>query len=222
MKLGGRSLERPPGVPVRDWLSWYGRRGLIPAFRGLARGALLGAVRHPFALGKNVRILNGSHLRLGKGVVIGDNSWLSCLSERGVDIEDGVTIREGAWLQCTSSLDHLGEGLRVGSQTYIGPRSYLGVGGYISIGERCDFGGGVSLIAENHVVPERGLALRGGGVTRRGIIIEDDCWLGNGVTILDGVTVGHGCVVAAGAVVTRDFPPLTVIAGIPARRVRDR
>lgn len=45
------------------------------------------------------------------------------------------------------------------------------------------------------------------GVTREGIVIEDDCWLGHGVTVLDGVTIGKGSVTLAGSVVTKDIPP---------------
>jgi len=60
------------------------------------------------------------------------------------------------------------------------------------------------------------------GVTRAGIVIEDDCWLGAGAKILDGVTVGAGSVVGAGAVVTRSFPPKSVIGGVPAKLLRHR
>ena len=51
------------------------------------------------------------------------------------------------------------------------------------------------------------------GVTRSGIVIEDDCWLGAGCKILDGVTIRAGSVVGAGAVVTRSFPPNSIIGG---------
>jgi acetyltransferase-like isoleucine patch superfamily enzyme len=48
------------------------------------------------------------------------------------------------------------------------------------------------------------------------------CWLGARAMVLPGVTVGEGAVVAAGAVVTRDVEPYTVVAGVPARKIRDR
>ncbi|MCX7595635.1 MAG: acyltransferase, partial [Fischerella sp.] len=60
------------------------------------------------------------------------------------------------------------------------------------------------------------------GVTCKGIIIEDDCWLGHGVTVLDGVTIGKGSVIGAGAVVTKDIPPYSVAVGIPAKVVKSR
>jgi len=54
------------------------------------------------------------------------------------------------------------------------------------------------------------------------IVVEDDVWLGAGAIVVAGVTVGRGSVVAAGAVVTRDVPPRSVVAGVPARLVRSR
>jgi maltose O-acetyltransferase len=53
------------------------------------------------------------------------------------------------------------------------------------------------------------------------VIIGDGAWLASRVTILPGVTVGNGSIVAAGAVVTHDVPPNTLVAGVPARVVRD-
>ena len=52
------------------------------------------------------------------------------------------------------------------------------------------------------------------------IIIEDRVWISNRSIVLKGVRIGHDAVVAAGSVVTRDVPPRTVVAGVPARVVR--
>lgn len=53
------------------------------------------------------------------------------------------------------------------------------------------------------------------------VVVEDEVWLGAGVTILPGVTVRHHCVIGAGSVVTRSTEPYGVYAGVPARRVRE-
>jgi acetyltransferase-like isoleucine patch superfamily enzyme len=60
------------------------------------------------------------------------------------------------------------------------------------------------------------------GVSRESIVIEDDVWLGVGVTVVAGVTIGHDSVVATRSLVTRDVPPFAVVAGVPARVVRSR
>jgi len=53
-------------------------------------------------------------------------------------------------------------------------------------------------------------------------VIESDVWLGYGVIVLTGVTVGRGSVVAAGSVVSRDIPPYSIAAGVPARVIGQR
>lgn len=58
-------------------------------------------------------------------------------------------------------------------------------------------------------------------VKHKPVIIEDDVWIGFKSTILKGVTVGRGAIVAAGSVVTKDVPPFTLVAGNPARVVRE-
>ena len=58
---------------------------------------------------------------------------------------------------------------------------------------------------------------------RRGdMVIGPDVWIGNSATIMPGVAIGAGAIVAAGSVVTRDVPPYAVVAGNPARVVRER
>ena len=54
------------------------------------------------------------------------------------------------------------------------------------------------------------------------VVIEDDVWCEANVTILKGVTIGHGSVVVAGAVVTKSFPPYSIIGGIPAKLIKMR
>lgn len=54
------------------------------------------------------------------------------------------------------------------------------------------------------------------------IVIDDDVWIGYGVTIMSGVHIGQGAVVAAGAVVTKDVPPYAIVGGIPAKVVKYR
>jgi acetyltransferase-like isoleucine patch superfamily enzyme len=54
------------------------------------------------------------------------------------------------------------------------------------------------------------------------IIIEDDVWIGGHVCILPGVTIGKGSVVAANSVVTKSIAPYTVVAGVPAKKIKER
>jgi acetyltransferase-like isoleucine patch superfamily enzyme len=54
------------------------------------------------------------------------------------------------------------------------------------------------------------------------IEIGSDAWIGHGARLMQGVRIGHGAVVAAGSLVTRDVPPYTIVAGVPARPLRQR
>lgn len=54
------------------------------------------------------------------------------------------------------------------------------------------------------------------------VVINDDVWIGRNAIILPGVIIGSGSIVAAGAVVTKSFPPYSILAGVPAKVVRYR
>ena len=58
--------------------------------------------------------------------------------------------------------------------------------------------------------------------TKGDIVVQDDVWIGMNTTICSGVTIGQGAVVAAGAVVTKDIPPYSIAAGVPAKVIKSR
>ena len=76
----------------------------------------------------------------------------------------------------------------------------------------------VSLFTITHAIGSR--QLRCGTSTVGGIDIGEGAWLASRVTVLPGVTIGAGAVVGVGSVVTRDVPPNTLVAGVPARVIR--
>jgi len=107
--------------------------------------------------------------------------------------------------------------IRVGRKVFVNQNcTFYDLGG-IDIGDAVMIGPNVSLITSGHPLePSR----RRDGVVAKPIVIERNVWIAAGATILGGVTVGENSVVAAGAVVTRDVPPDTLVAGNPARVVR--
>jgi acetyltransferase-like isoleucine patch superfamily enzyme len=73
-----------------------------------------------------------------------------------------------------------------------------------------------------HKDPGRERPIMAGEIDARPVVLEDGCDIGVGAIILPGVTIGRGAQVGAGAVVTRDVPPFAVVAGNPARVLRER
>jgi acetyltransferase-like isoleucine patch superfamily enzyme len=111
---------------------------------------------------------------------------------------------------------NFGRSISLGKNVFINHAcSFLDIGG-ITIEDDVQIGPRVNLTSENHPLdPEDRKTLLLGP-----ILIKRNAWIGAGATILPGVTVGENAVVAAGAVVSRDVPPNTVVAGIPAKVVK--
>jgi acetyltransferase-like isoleucine patch superfamily enzyme len=91
--------------------------------------------------------------------------------------------------------------------------------GNLTIGDRVSIAPRVTLVTSSHPNHSRTRAFA--PVSQGPIVIEDDAWLGAGCVILPGVRIGRGAVVGANSVVAADVPPLHVVAGQPARMVRE-
>lgn len=115
-----------------------------------------------------------------------------------------------------------GIGLTIGEHSSIGPYGYVGCSGRIVIGKNVMFGPKCSLFAENHVFSNTDNSIKSQGVQQKGITIEDDCWIGSNVIILDGVTIGKGSVIGAGTLVSKDVPAGSVVVDKREKMVRER
>lgn len=217
----GREVSTFGGVSPSTALLYVIQRGLIPFLRGLLLKPLLFRSSGLLFIGAGVRLLTPKLLSVGKNVYIGDYCHLNCYSIGGVYLGDQVTIREFGWMQLTSHLENPGSSIYIGSQTYIGPRVILGAAADLRIGSKCQIGANVSFVAESHKFAS-GSEIFEQGVTRKGIIMGNDCWIGNNVTILDGVCIGDSVVIGAGSVVNHDIPSHSVAVGVPARVIKTR
>lgn len=178
-----------------------------------SRGAVFG---RGCSIGPGLIMPVGSCLLLGTGV--GIQGWSYIQGPTGsVEIGDHSSIDLRAWVACADS-----GFLRMGSRSYIGCNAVIGAGGGVSIGSDVLIGQRVSFHSENHVFDDPLRPIREQGVTKKGIVVEDDVWIGSGAVVLDGVVIGKGAVVAAGAVVTKSVEPYTVVGGVPARVIRRR
>ena len=160
------------------------------------------------------------NLRLAANVFIGEDVLIFQAQPGAgpVDVGDRVHIHRDVIIEVGR------EGsLTIGSDTHVQPRcqftAYQGpirIGCGVQIAPYCAFYSYDHSYESNRLVRNQPLVSKGG------IVIEDDAWLGVGVTVLDGVRIGKGTVVGAGAVVTHDLPDGAIAAGVPARVIKMR
>ena len=110
-----------------------------------------------------------------------------------------------------------GRRIRVGHKVFINQCCTIYDMGGVDIGDLVMIGPNVSIITVGHAMEP---SQRRKFIEAKPIVIQRNVWIATGVTILGGVTVGESSVVGAGAVVTRDVPPGTFVAGVPARVIR--
>ena len=208
----------------RTWLErflvGYDRR--LQLLRGQMlqlRGATAG---QRFGVGQGVQIWHPSYLTAGHDVTILNHAFMNCLSNGNVRIGDHTAFHVGFWLRCDENKEQLGF-FHIGSHCLIQAYGVMNAGGGgITIGDHVVMGHRVSIHAGEHVFGDAGRRIDEQGTIHQGVVIEDDCWIGADVTILDGVRIGRGSVIGAGAVVTRSLPPFSVAVGVPAHVVKQR
>lgn len=148
-----------------------------------------------------VTVNNPQCIYLGKGVGIGDDTFLGPVTQyAGVAYNPKIVIGDGTW---------------------VGKHCSIAAIDRVEIGKHVLFAGYVHITDHSHgyediekpIAPQR-------LITKGPVIIEDDCWLGFSCEILSGVHIGKHCIVAARAVVTKDVPSYSIVAGNPARIVK--
>jgi len=197
---------------------------LLPFFlRGLWEKLFMGESSGWVLVGKQVSIRYAAYLQAGKELIIEDYAEINARSTQKIILGNRVTIGKYAIIRPGNLYGgEPGEGLVVGDHSNIGPYCYIGCSGHISIGNNVMISPRVSIYAENHVFDQIDVTIKSQGVKKENVVIEDDCWIASNSILLAGVTIGKGSIVAAGSVVTQDVPPYSVVAGVPARVIKNR
>ena len=111
--------------------------------------------------------------------------------------------------------------LSIGDNSSLGIRSVIQ--GPVIIGTNVMMGPEVYIYTQNHNHKRTDIPMiEQGYESERPVTIKDDVWIGSRVTILPGVTIGTGVIIGASAVVTKDVPDYTIVAGNPAKVVKKR
>jgi tetrahydrodipicolinate N-acetyltransferase len=194
---------------------------LLATWRGRLRYEL--RYRIPVSVGsptviddpRRLEFRNDGHLRIGIGS-------FGLTSRRDVTV---IRIRPGASFVVDGQVNlHRGSRivvdagrLEIGNQTMVNGLAKVLVNEGVRIGAGCNIAWNVQILdTDFHAVYVDGEPLPKAAP----IDIGDRVWIGTNALVLKGVTIGDGAVVAAGSVVTRDVPPKTLVAGVPAKPVR--
>jgi acetyltransferase-like isoleucine patch superfamily enzyme len=202
--VGFFHLRRAIAVRYRERVNWFRVSMCVPR-----------SSRLPW----DVR-LSGEHFRIGEHTKLDGGVVLQAGSRRRpaelVSIGDHCSIRSHAQIYS------LGGTVAIGNHCSVNPYCVLYGTGGLSIGNRVRIAAHTVIVAAMHRFDRRDVPIMDQGSDARGIVIEDDVWIGTGARILDGVRIGTGAIVAAGAVVVRDVPPFAIVGGVPAKTIRER
>jgi len=144
------------------------------------------------------------------GIVVVPHGWpLPSVRNNGSIEVENCAFFPGVRLECWE-----GATIRIGNGTYLNRNVEIVAAKAVTIGRDCKIARDVIIMdTDQH-------ALTTGELLAEPVVIEDRVWIGARAIVLKGVTVGHDAVIGAGSVVTRDVPARAVVAGVPARLLR--
>jgi len=171
-------------------------------------------------LSRHVTFRGCDRVNLGDFLRIDEGCSVDCFPlAKGIEIDDETMLERNVVLS-TGPLP--GAQLKLGKRVSVGVGTVMVAHGSIEIGNAVMIGPLCYIIAGTHVHDRVDIPMLDQGHRGHGIRIEDDVWIGAGVVILDKVRIHKGAIIGAGAVVTRDVPPMAIVAGVPARVKRER
>lgn len=172
-------------------------------------------------------------LKFKKNALLSDNVSFGPNAKCVNNTKNINNIRIGNNSYINGTIYTVGNGkISIGHHFYIGPNSMIGSANDINIGNYVIISNDVKIYDNNNhptSSKKREEMLESGfhndnwswiHAENSPIIIEDSVWVGQYVTILKGVRVGKGSIVATRAVVTKDVPPYSIVAGNPAKVVK--
>jgi acetyltransferase-like isoleucine patch superfamily enzyme len=133
-----------------------------------------------------------------------------------------VLISEGATISDGVIIAPYGGSIEIGARTCIGPYCVLYGHGGLTIGRDTMIGAHTIIVPANHGFKQPDRPIHAQPLTKKGIVIGEDVWIGAGCEVLDGVHIGKSAVIGAGSVVTKDIDAYSKALGVPARAVGSR
>jgi acetyltransferase-like isoleucine patch superfamily enzyme len=164
--------------------------------------------------------IHGPRINIGSLTIIDENVRIQSLMKNSIQIGKSCRIGYNTDIQSGLLLSDPSGIIKISDNVGIGPFSHIGGAGNVFIDKNTIIGPYFSVHSENHSFSQNKGLYRFQDVTRKGIKIGSNCWIGAKVTILDGVIIGNNTVIAAGAVVTRSFKDNVLLGGVPAKIIK--
>lgn len=223
VKLVGNKFYRILASTNQETIKWHNRlqrtiqllskkRSLMPIFSRIFDRVktiirtnhykkFLGGYDSNFSMESGIVMINPQCVFFGKNVGVGANTFFGPVTEyMGIAYNPKIIVGEGTWIGKNCSIAAIDK---------------------VEIGKNVLFAGHVHITDHSHGYENISKPMNVQPLTSKGpVIIEDDCWLGFSCEILSGVHIGKHCVIAARAVVTKDVPAYSVVAGNPARIIK--
>ena len=133
----------------------------------------------------------------------------------GSKVGKKVVFYPGVWISPPNKIS-------IGNEVDLALNVLITTNGGVQIGDRTLIGYGTKILSSNHAIPNKNERIFNSGHINKEIIIEDDVWIGANCLILSGVRIGEGAVVAAGSVVTKNVDKFSIVAGVPAKVIKER
>jgi acetyltransferase-like isoleucine patch superfamily enzyme len=194
-------------------------RGAIGIFfRNLFYPFLFKNVGKGVSFGKSITVRHPHKISIGDNVAIDDYCVLDAkgLDNNGITLEDNIFIGRNSILSCKNG------DIVLEKNVVVGFNSEIFSGSRVVIGENTLIAAYVYIIGGGHDYSRVDIPVSEQEKPSYGIKVEKNCWIGAGTMVFDGVTVGEDTIIGAGAVVSKDIPPFSIAAGMPARVVKSR
>jgi acetyltransferase-like isoleucine patch superfamily enzyme len=179
---------------------------------------LLARTGRNVAFGQHVVLRHPAKIAIGDNVVIDDQCCLDAkgTTNRGIELQDGVFLGRNSILSCKNG------DIVLETEVNVGFNAEVFSAAQVRIGARTLIAAYTYLVGGDHLYDRVDVPVLYQGRTARGIDVGENCWIGAHVVVTDGSTIARDSIVGAGSVVIGDIPPFHIVAGSPARIIRDR
>jgi acetyltransferase-like isoleucine patch superfamily enzyme len=188
------------------------RRSLYPI--------IFGHIGKNVTFGRNITIRHPHKIKIGDNCIVDENCVLDAKGDdpRGIEMGNNCVLSRNNILSCKGGHIKLGDGTNIAQNSLVHSEVAVELGRNTLVASYVYFVGGGNHDFSRTDVP----VIQQPSLNRGGIYIDDNCWFGAGVIVLDGSKIGRDCVIAAGAIVNSDLPPYSIAVGMPAKVLRNR